>query len=369
MPDVRNIEDLSLDDITEEFLRDECVDMGDELGVDTRQGSIYRDASEGHIIRTAKFFSDLRQVKEIISLKTCTGDVLDEKMSERGLRRNPSEATPAKYYVTFVGDAVPVMGSIMSCEDYMFELDMVGDKYVIVSQDVGTEMNNLVPGTAVIPDIDIPGLVSATLGELAVPAIDIEDDDSARERLENRLSGPDENGNKSQVKTWCESVEGVGCARIIPQWDGPTTVKGVIVGSNGDVPEKAVVNAVQEYVDPGATGMGEGVATIGQFFTAVAVEAVTVKVTVSVLKKNEAAYSGIQEEFSEALSEYITKLALEDYSGGMAVRIAHVGALLDAIEDVVDYDNLKLNGVDENITFSIYQIPVLGEVVVNGNIL
>ena len=41
MANVRNIEDLSLDDITEEFLLDECIDMGDELEVDTRQGSIY----------------------------------------------------------------------------------------------------------------------------------------------------------------------------------------------------------------------------------------------------------------------------------------------------------------------------------------
>ena len=31
MANVRNIEDLSLDDITEEFLLDECIDMGDEL--------------------------------------------------------------------------------------------------------------------------------------------------------------------------------------------------------------------------------------------------------------------------------------------------------------------------------------------------
>lgn len=368
MPDLRNIEDLSLDDITEEFLLDECIDMGDELEVDTRQGSIYRDAAAGHILRTAKFFSDLRQVAEIISLQTCTGDVLDEKLLERGLQRNPAQATPAKYYVSFVGENIPDIGAIMSCEDYMFALDTLDGEYVIVSEELGTEMNNLVPGTPVVPDVDIPGLVSVTLGELAVPAIDIESDDSARERLINRISGPDENGNKSQVKTWCESVEGVGCARIIPLWDGPNTVKAVIVDSNGKVPTSKIVSDVQEYVDPGGTGMGEGVANIGQHFTAVAAEAVTINVTVSVLKKAEAVYSGIQEDFKELLENYITGLALEDCSEGMAVRIAHAGALLDGMEDVIDYDNLKLNGTDENVTFTIEQIPVLGEVTVDGNI-
>lgn len=38
---VKNIADLNLDEITEEFLYEQCEDMGEELGVDTRQGSIY----------------------------------------------------------------------------------------------------------------------------------------------------------------------------------------------------------------------------------------------------------------------------------------------------------------------------------------
>nr|DAH27216.1 MAG TPA: Baseplate J like protein [Caudoviricetes sp.] len=368
MANVRNIEDLSLDDITEEFLLDECIDMGDELEVDTRQGSIYRDAAAGHIIRAAKFFSDLRQVADIISLQTCTGDVLDEKLMERGLQRNPAEATPAKYIVEFIGE-VPDIGAVMECDGYLFTLDVLEGKYVIVSEELGTELNNLVPGIPVIPEVDVIGLISAKLGELAMPAVDVEDDDSARERLINRISGPDENGNKSQVKTWCESVEGVGCARVIPLWDGPYTVQAVIVDSNGNVPTKMIVEAVQAYVDPGADGMGEGVANIGQIFTAVAAVAVKINIDVSVLKKAEATYSGIADTFKELVQEYISKLALEDYSEGMSVRLAHVGALLDGMEDVIDYDNLRLNGNAANIPFSIYQIPILGEVNVNGDIL
>lgn len=49
------------------------------LNVDTRQGSIYWDASMGSIIRTSTFLEQLKMVKESISIFTCTGDVLDEK--------------------------------------------------------------------------------------------------------------------------------------------------------------------------------------------------------------------------------------------------------------------------------------------------
>lgn len=91
-----NIEDLRLDEITEEFLQDESISMGAELGVDTRQGSIYRDASDGHVFRAAKFFNDLRQIVDIISIYSCTGDMLDEHMRMRGMGRNPPEDTPRR---------------------------------------------------------------------------------------------------------------------------------------------------------------------------------------------------------------------------------------------------------------------------------
>ena len=45
--------------------------------------------------------------------------MLDEKLKERGLSRNPPVATPATYYVAFVGEA-PELDSVMTCEDYFF---------------------------------------------------------------------------------------------------------------------------------------------------------------------------------------------------------------------------------------------------------
>lgn len=366
---LKNIEDLPLNEITQDVLIEQFFDMGEYLNVDTRQGSIYWDASMGSIIRTSMFLEQLKMVKEIISIFTCTGDVLDEKMMERGLVRNPEKPTSATYYVTFVG-MTPEMDSKMSVEEYFFTLSSDEDgNYILISEDMGTEMNNLVPGTKVIPERDVDGLISATLGALAVPAIDAESDDSARERLINRISGPDENGNKSQVRTWCESVEGVGAARIIPLWNGANTIQGVIVSAAGGIPSQTVIDNVQNYVDPGCAGMGEGVATIGQFFTATAVDAVKIDIAVSVLKKSDATYSGIQEGFKELLQKYFTTIALEEYSSGMAIRYVRVGSILESMEEVIDYDNLTLNGGDTNITFSILQIPVVGEVTVDGNIL
>lgn len=370
LQNMKNIEDLPLNDITEEVLIEQFFDIGNYLNVDTRQGSIFWDASMASIIRTSMFLDQLKMVKEIISIFTCTGDILDERMMERGLKRNPESPTPAVYYVDFTG-AVPEIGSKMSVEDYMFTLGQdEEERYIITSEDLGTDMNNLASGMTVIPDLDVDGLISATLGDLAIPADDAESDDSARERLINRISGPDENGNRSQVRTWCESIEGVGAARIISLWNGPNTVKGVLVSTEGEVPSQTVVDNVQKYIDPGCKGMGEGVANIGQFFSAAAAEAVTIDVSVSVLKKSDSTYTTIQDGFKALLKKYFSEMALAEYSeSGMAIRYVRVGSLLESMEEVIDYDDLQLNGASVNVPFSILQIPVLGEVTVNGSVL
>lgn len=360
--EVRNLVDLKLEEITEEFLLTECLEMGQKLGVDIRQGSIYRDASDGHIIRTSKFFNDLRQINKILSIYTCTGEVLEERLKERGMARNPEKDTKAKYYVEFEG-AEPSIGARMSCEGHYFTLEKLDDRFVIVSEEAGTKMNQLVAGSPVIPDRDVDKLIRATLQELAIPAIDQESDESARKRLLDKIAGPAENGNKTQVKAWCESVEGVGRARVIPLWNGPNTVKGILIGTDGGVANKTIVEAVQNYIDPEASGMGEGVATIGAHFTATAAEAVVINISVSIFQK----IGNLKELVIESIKKYIHDLALSS-SERVTVRYTRIGALISQIDQIVDYDDLKINGGTENIECTIEQIPVLGEVTINEHL-
>lgn len=364
----KNIEDLNIDEITEEFLENEAIEQGIALNVDTRQGSLYMDAAEGHIIRAAKFFDDLKQVAKIISMSSCTGDVLTEKMAEYGLYRNPPEATPARYYVEYNG-AVPNVGDKATCEGHILTVVSVGEKTVIETEETGTEMNSLVPGSAVLPEIDINGLISCTLGELAEPALNPEDDDTARARLIAKCSGPSENGNMAQVQSWCESVEGVGRARIIPIWNGPQTVKAIIINTEGKRPTDAVVKNVQDYIDPGITGMGEGAAAIGQFVTVEGATEVPVNISVSIVRSPETSKSTLEDELKKYLTDYFKSIALQKkYNIDIQVRYQRVAATITEMPSVVDHENLLINGSESNIKFEISQIPVLGEVTISDSV-
>lgn len=365
--EIRNISDLNLKEITEDFLRDQCIEMGTELEVDTNQGSLYRDAAEGHIIRTAKFFFNLSQVYDMLSIYSCTGDVLDERLKERGMERNPPASTSAWYYVEFVG-AEPENGDLMSCDDHFGTVTKIDGRWLFKTEETGVEMNYLVPGIPVIPERDVDDLISATLQELAIPAVDVEDDASARERFINMVSGPSENGNKAQIQSWCEGIEGVGRARIIPKWKGDNTVLGIIISTEGVSPSGAVVKLVQDTIDPGAQGMGEGMATIGCHFTAQAAEEKRINVEVDVSKKAESSIVNIQDALKRAITAYLKELSLRSYTGEIVVRYNSIGALIAALEDVVDYDNLRLNGGTDNVTCTQYQVPVTGEVTANGNL-
>jgi uncharacterized phage protein gp47/JayE len=196
----------------------------------------------------------------------------------------------------------------------------------------------------------------------------MEDDDSARERFINMISGPSENGNKAQIRSWCEEIEGVGRAKIIPLWQGENTVLGIIIATDGTIPKKEVVSLVQKTIDPNAEGMGEGLATIGCRFTAIGAEGVTINITVDVSKKAESTYPGIQEQIKTAVKDYMKELSLHSYSDEIIVRYNSIGALISQIESVVDYDNLLINNDTQNVVCTIYQVPIIGEVTVNGNL-
>lgn len=367
MATARNIEDLKLDEITEELLQEQAIAMGDELGVDTNQGSIYRDACDGHVTRTSDFFDDLRSVKEIISLSTCTGDILDEKMTEHAIARKPPADTPATYNVVFVG-AYPEVGDLVSCDGHYFTVEKdSGHNWVVVSQEAGTSMNCLVPGLPVIPERDVDDMISATLGTLAVPAVDREDDDSARARLLDRISASSDIGSAAHLKTLCEDISGVGLARIVKLWDGPGTVKGVIVSEEGTAPSAQVVELVQETLDPDAAGLGEGLVAIGCFFTAVAVVEVPVSITVTVTKASNGTIGGIRDSINTAVTGYLKTLAL-GADGPATVRINTIGALIAEIDGVIDYENLTINGGTSNLEITLYQVPVIGEVTVSEHI-
>lgn len=349
---------------TYEFLLNDVLENA-PVGIDTRQGSIFYDAVSGPLLKIAKLYTDLESVFELVFIGSATGEFLDKRADENGVTRLP--ATRCCYYVTFEG-AMPAVGERFFTNGLYFSLqkDEKG-VYYLMAEEKGTINNNIYPDTPAVPLNNIKGLTSATFGEIMQYGVDAESDDDLRNRIREKIAGPAENGNRQHYKTWCEEVEGVGRARIIPLWDGPSTVKGIILNALGMPAEQAIVQSVQEYIDPGRTGLGDGVANIGAHFTAVSATACIVNVSYNAVLANGASDIDVKTQFTEAIQKHLKEINLETPEGEPAIlRLSTVGAIIYGLPSILDYSDLKFNNESSNIEAEELEALVLGEVTINA---
>lgn len=353
-------------------------------GIDTRAGSIFYDAISGIVEQIAKMYTDLDQVFNYVFISTTSGEYLDMKASEYGMTRNA--ATAAKYYLVYEGTA-PDTGARFFHSDtglyfYVEEVETDdGTVHILVAEETGTDGNNIAEGDLAVPVNTITGLTSSTFGAVYEYGTDEEDDDSLRTRIQEKIAGPAENGNKQHYKTWCESIDGVGLARITPLWNGPNTVKGVLISPLGLPCSDSIVAEVQEYIDPATLGqttevdgktyvvgdgLGEGVANLGAHFTAAAADSIGITVEFTAILSSEGSTTSAAEEVTEALEEYFKELVMEtETASDIVVRLTSVGAIIAGVDSVLDYSDLTLNGGTDNISPGDDGVPVVSEVIVN----
>lgn len=346
-------------------------------GVDTRQGSVFYDAVSGVLIKIAKLYTDLDLIVELTRVQTATDEALDTKAGEYGLTR--LSATNAKYYVTFEG-ATPSNGTRFYTNGQYFVLreDTEAGVSYLEAEIAGVSQNNVYEGTRAVPVTRIPGLTAATFGKLYESGTDSESDDSLRKRVREKISGPAENGNKAHYQMWCQSIDGVGRARIFPLWNGPNTVKAVLIDGVGAPCSASKVAEVQEYVDPATKGytalvdgrtyvvgdgLGEGAANLGAHFTAAAAIALNIAISFKAELATGYTLEAAERETAEAMTEYFHKLVLEtETASDIVVRVSSVGAILTTLESLLDYSELTLNGGTENIRPGEDYVPVVERV-------
>lgn len=351
-------------------LMDDVLENAPE-GIDTRQGSIFFDAVSGAMLKVASLFAELETLANLIYIDTTVGEYLDRRAAEHAITR--LAATSAKYYVSFEG-VIPDIGERFYTNGIYFTLCKTDDEvYYLEAEDVGTVANSIYTGTAAIPVNNIEELTATTFGELFERGVDEEDDDSLRARLQEKIAGPAENGNRQHYRTWCEEVDGVGRARIIPLWNGPNTVKGVIIDPTGKPATAAVIARVQEYIDPDddndgeGDGLGEGVANIGAHFTAVAPTEHKINVSFTAVLSAAVTTEEAEGAAEEVVAAYLQDLTMNSEDDDtIVVRISAIGALINSLSCVTDYSNLTLNGGTENITPGATAVATIGEVTVNA---
>ena len=203
--------------------------------------------------------------------------------------------------------------------------------------------SNVAAGAVSIIPMSIPGISAVTNKAPMTDGYDEESDEALLKRYYIAVRTPATSGNVYHYFNWAMSVKGVGNCKILPLWNGPGTVKVLIIDSNGQTASKDLIRSVADYI--------ETVRPIGATVTVTSPTPLAITVTAAVKGMLDA------EACKKAINARLAKTALS---------ATHLSAaqVIDIIMDqssVEDCDNVLLND-KPRLSIGVDVLPVVEEV-------
>ena len=322
--------------------------------VDKREGSIIYDALAPAAAELVQAYIELEGYLDLGFIDTSTEGYLTRLCSQYGIDRQAATYSIRK--ASFKNSTnnpfnVPI-GSRYTIDTLSYVVvDKIGEGTFQLKCETAGTIGNTSFGK-LIPVDYIQGLASAELEDVIIPGADDETDDSLRFRTFNKVQRPATSGNIHQYKQWALEVEGVGDVKVFPLWNGPGTVKVIVVNTNKEPADTPILNSVKAYI--------EEVRPIGATVTVTAPTPKTIDIKVSVEIGKDVFLEDVKQKFKLKVEKYFREVALKK----LVVSYAIIGSLLLEIDGVIDYSDLKVNNTTSNIKLAEEEIPVLGALTV-----
>jgi uncharacterized phage protein gp47/JayE len=371
----------------EEIQRQMLAQVDNDL--DKRQGSLIQTAVAPVAWYLEGAFLSIAKLQNNTSPTLAVGDSLDLLVALRGITRKA--ATPAVRQGTF--DAPIPAGSTFKTINGADSVSFAsGD---LISQDSGIYIYALtceVAGTIgnsytgdILPITAIPGLTSASIGEIITVGTDAESDDSLRARYFETFTDTPYGGNIAEYRKAILAINGVGAVQVYPAYNGGGTVLCSILDSDYNPAESALIDVVQAVICPQNDGEsnpspnGYGIAPIGAAVTITTGTALPLNIefTVQFTSGIENGLSLYREDIEEAVAAYIkevregwgTALRTHSISYPVTIYAARLIYMILTVPQVVNVTGLTINGVSgDNIlteTAALQQVPEVGSVIIH----
>ena len=290
------------------------------------------------------------------------GDWLDLHAAAAGIERRP--AGYASGSVTVTGDPGTVIpdGAIFCTEatDSTPALEYAADSMAIIPEsgsvtvevtavEAGRESNTK-KNTVVFALTSIKGLSTVNNPDDITGGTDVESDEDLLERIEeeNFRDVATFIGNDSDYIRWAKEVVGVGDCIVVPTWNGPGTVKLIIVDSNGEPANARLIEAVYDHI---VSPHDRSLRLLPTACAELTVEAATTK-------KISYTCTGLVYDDTTDIPTIVSQfkeLVMKEYSEAKVEGILvynQVRPLITDIPGVSDFDTFLMNGAEENIPLS-----------------
>lgn len=341
----------------------------------TNEGSYLYDVYGPALLEIYKVYLSMNALEPMFYIDETSGPYIDKMANSFGITRKPGVKATCK--ITFAGSdgaSVPAGAVFLTADNLAFVL---AESVVIAAGSaVGTldasepgAKYNISSGEIKKAQRNYSGIASFS-NDAAAGGVDEESDKSLVNRFYAQLRQPATSGNGFHYQQWAREVPGVGGARVIGLWNGPGTVKVLLVDDAMHPVDDAVASNAQAHIDEQRP--------VGPAVTCVAAASVPVNISATVQIKPEASLSAILAEFKQAMTVYLDGLvsdkfcvvidASRDDLSGFTCTVVYnkvLGLLIDC-DGVIDCSDLLVNAGTDNIVVDAQSVPVLGEVALNG---
>lgn len=312
--------------------------------VDKREGSIIYDALAPCAFQLAQSYFMLDNFINLVSGDTAVGEFLDRVVADYGITRKVATSAVRKIVTTDnidvgtrwgLNDTTYIITDIISSNNYKAKCEQKG------------AIGNLYSG--VLDSIDNVSNITATLSDIFSYGTDEETDNNLRDRFYSQIRKPSTSGNADNYIKWALKVPGVGDAKVFPLWNGPGTVKLLVVDNKMCINEQ-LEQKVYDYI--------ETVRPIGATVTVDSPSSKIINVASSIELDGTKTIQEVKTEFIGSLTKYLKDTIFDTYN----ISYAKIGSILLATNGVRDYSNLRINNDISNVSIEETGLPIVGTV-------
>lgn len=330
---------------------------------DKREGSVLWDLLSPKAIELAQAYGDLDNVLKFTFASTTHGEYLDRKVEERGIEpRKFGRASGPVIINVPIGTEV-VTGTRISTNDptpiyFLTKETVVSDNDIVTVQAEAEEIGekaNVRAGTITVIYGDLASVATVSNPQDFTGGIDLESDEELLKRYLADVRTPSTSGNKYEYVEWAKEVPGIQEARCYPKWQGPGTVKVVVIDSKKRSPSAELLNQVYENIEVKRPVLAD--------VTVAGVDEVSVDISVKLTLKPNQDLEVSKSSLISNIQSYFESIAFEDTDDYMIRYTAIGNSILDAT-GVLDYSELKINNLTSNIALAETEVPVIGAVTI-----
>lgn len=332
------------------------VNISDEY--DKSKGNFVYDVTKPVAVEFAEQQKKIAKVQEKLDVEKLTGDELTRTVYQRtGISRKPATQATTTVIVSGTAGTTVKVGELVGTDTLLYTvieeaiLNESGFAHVRIQCNEFGQIGNVPANTIVNFPASINGLVNVYNPDPVVDGYDEETDNDLRERYYDKLQRPGKAGNKYHYREWALEVTGVGDAKVFPRYNGPLSMKVVVIDANKLPATSELIEAVREHIE---VEMPFGVDDLNVMPAEALLINLSVVLTLMPGYTVEVVKANIKKNITKHLKEIAFKTSFVSY--------AKIGALIIESDGVLDYQDLLINGSTANVVIPDDGVPVMGGV-------